>query len=108
VGVIIVFDLTSMESFNNIKCWIDECEMNMDAGYKTIILGNNSELPQNVPQKSINEISSKHHIDYFAVSATDRESIMEALHKLIAIMPKYTYKEKLDILEPSDNRSFCC
>lgn len=112
VGVIIVFDLTSVESFNNVSQWIQDCQINMDAGYKTIIVGNKSDLPQAVPQERINQLTRMYYMDYFAVSATNRESIMVALRKLISMVPKTTYKDRLDVIcnhtEVANRWNLCC
>ena len=89
-GILIIFDLTNKESFNNIQKWISKS----DNKIKIIIVGNKSDLVDNrtVTKEEIKLITKKY--KYVEVSALNGTGVDKAFDTLIqAIVEKKTDEE---------------
>jgi Ras-related protein Rab-6A len=70
-----IFDVTSRDSFKNLKNWIQIFEDNRPEGAATIILGNKIDLPRRVSQAEAKEQARKLGMSYFEVSARTAENL---------------------------------
>ncbi|MBD3194676.1 MAG: GTP-binding protein [Candidatus Lokiarchaeota archaeon] len=78
-GVLLVFDLTESESFNNIKNWYQDIKKNTPGRHKIIgfIIGNKSDLEnrRKVSHQSAVSLASQLNLEYIETSALTGENI---------------------------------
>ena len=83
-GVLLVYDLTNEESFNNLKSWVklikDECGKQM----QMLIVGNKSDLDeQRVVDKNIaNEYAKEEKLEYIETSSKTGDNVQKAITML--------------------------
>ena len=73
--VILVFDLSNMESFNHLTNWISIANNSCGKDIPFVLLGNKSDLEQYVPDIQINTFAKDHNYPYFAVSSKSGDSL---------------------------------
>lgn len=83
-GVVIVFDLTSSESFYSIPKWITNIKNNCNSTVEVILIGNKCDLRDDivVEQHEIDKMCEKYGIRYFETSATQLDSTSIAFNIL--------------------------
>jgi small GTP-binding protein len=72
---VFIFDVTSRDSFTNLKNWIKIFEDNRPEDAATIILGNKIDLPRRVSQAEAKEQARISDMPYFEVSAKTAENL---------------------------------
>ena len=72
---IIVFDLSNIQSFNNIKKWFNNIDYYCNKDITIKLIGNKCDQNINVNQRDINLLCRDYNIDYFEVSAKDNINI---------------------------------
>ncbi len=82
-GIILVYDITTKDSFETIDIWIQELN-NINNTKNIILLGNKVDLNINrvISKEDGIKLSKKINCDFFEVSAASNENINEALKKL--------------------------
>lgn len=102
-GVIIVFDLTRLETFNNVKNWMKDIERNIDdvSNVELLIVGNKADLvdKRQVSDQDINELRRTHTFRYIETSAKDDLNIDAAFEDLVSRAHErglYVYSSKDD------------
>ena len=79
-GIIFVFDLTSINSFNNLNYWMDLSNSKYKNNKLRILIGNKSDkLNKTVSMDKIKEFSKKNNINYFETSFITNTNITTAL-----------------------------
>jgi Ras-related protein Rab-1A len=124
-GIIIIFDITNRESFNNIRNWIYEIN-NYSENTCNILVGNKLDLidKREITYKEAKEFAAMHDLTYIEVSASNNiniHNIFDFLSKELmnqtetTIKIPNTYKKKIvdnhyvsltDIENPKNN--YCC
>lgn len=129
-GVVIVFDLTNIDSFNAIPMWLDSVYDGCKPESVIILVGNKSDLPEErvVTESQINTLVEEYGLKYFETSAKDQVSTAIAFNimaqdifikiKHLSILPtgvKLMYhsfdKKTIDINQPNNSRNRrikCC
>ena len=86
-GIIIVFDVTNLESFNSLKYWIQSIQNNIDLeknNIPAIIIGNKIDLPEREVKKDDGEKFAKEQkYEYFETSAKSGEGVSESIRFLV-------------------------
>jgi len=79
-GIILVFDCTDMESFNNVKQWLGEIDRYACENVNKLLVGNKTDLVQGrVVDKSVaNEFADSMSIPYIETSAKNATGVEEA------------------------------
>ena len=86
--VILVFDLTNKESFNNIDLWIDRIKNEDINNYIFIVVGNKSDLKKKIKitnEEIIKKIINLQLDGYFECSAKNNDSIQEIFFSVIKL-----------------------
>ena len=98
-GIILVFDVTSEESFNQITDWMDQIKNNVSKEeINLILIGNKCDLADRMVEKERGEeMAEKLKIKYFETSALTGQGINEAFEELA----KQIFKNK----NPNENIS---
>ena len=90
-AVIIVFDLTSMDSFLNVKHWIEEINNSTCESHKNlhlILVGTKSDLISKirVPRDNIKSLVNKFNIEYVETSAKSNTGITDIFVKICDLL----------------------
>ncbi len=84
-GIILAFDLSNAESFENLKYWIQSLNANLgeNTQIKKIIFGNKVDLKREVEKEVIDSFTKENNIPYFEGSAKDDINVSESIRTLI-------------------------
>lgn len=84
-GVIVVFDLTDENSFNNLKNWFGEVEKHCSENIPRLLIGNKSDLTQKrvVETRVAQEYAASLGIPYIETSAKDQLNVDESFLKMV-------------------------
>jgi len=99
-GVIVVYDVTSGESFANVKRWLHEIEQNCDV-VNRILVGNKNDDPDRkvVLTEDARRFSDQMGIQLFETSAKDNLNVEEMFRAITELVLKH----KKDQKERTDN-----
>ncbi len=87
-GILIVFDLTNKESFNNIQNWIKEVTTYTGQDVIILCLGNKNDLKKEIDKNTIDEFKKKTKLEIINVSAKTGEGIEESFKHIIELLIK--------------------
>ena len=94
-GIILLYDVTSRESFQNIKQWIKDINNNITMKPFLILVGNKIDLERKVTQQEGEELAQKYNVLYFETSAATGKGIEETFQALVEnIMRNYDERKK--------------
>jgi len=99
-GILLVFDVTDINSFLKVRTWLEEIKKNAPDGTAVVLVGNKSDMDSKrmVDQKEAAAFAQKHSIPYLETSAKEGTGIKEAFETLAS--------DCLTVLinRPADNR----
>lgn len=103
-GVLIIFDLANIDSFNNINRWVNEYKMNSDSNSIMVLVGNKCDLiDQRVISKEMAETKAKQlSLAYFETSAKDNINVDLAF---ISLLEEITHKYQVILTEEKSENS---
>ena len=87
-GILIVFDVTKKESFENIQNWINEVTVYTGKDVIMICLGNKNDLKKYIDNKEINEFKKKTGLEIINVSAKTGDGVEDAFKHIIELLIK--------------------
>ncbi|CAM4892538.1 unnamed protein product [Rotaria socialis] len=104
-AVIIVFDVTKAESFDNLKMWLEELNQHLDQSVKKILVGNKYDLIYDrvVGRETAQKFADSLNIPYVETSAKGSMNVEEAFNILltqIMSIPEAASSEKTAQQEP--------
>ena len=106
-GIIIVYDITNSESFEDLNYWLDSVKNNINSKFEDfpiIIIGNKIDSEEREVQFNEAELFAKsHNYPYFETSAKTGENIEEAFNYLIMQIIKSKNNINEDKNENNDN-----
>ena len=102
-GLLIVFDLTNKDSFQNIKDWINAAE-DYNPNLKKILIGNKLDLEdeRKVNNEALINFANNKNIKFFETSAKDGTNIEEAFQALVDLL--FGNKTEQEIIEEYGNQ----
>ena len=85
-GIIIVYDITDMESFNNVKTWLQEIEKFASDNVNKLLVGNKSDLTaqRQVDTQVAKEFADSLGIPFLETSAKTSTNVEQAFNKMTA------------------------
>lgn len=89
MGFIVMFDITSEQSFLNIRPWIDQLKLHSFCENPDIVLcGNKADLESKraVPWNKANSEANKYGIPYFETSAATGVNVNKAIETLLELV----------------------
>ncbi|KAH0790257.1 small GTP-binding protein [Histomonas meleagridis] len=118
-GLILVFDLTSKGSFEEIDIYmdmfLDVCKVDMKQNAPVLLLGNKADLPKvEISDDAIERWKSKNNVElYYPVSAKTGQNIEVAIEELVKqiIIPKNKPEEppiQISLTVEDGNKKQCC
>ncbi|CEM12832.1 unnamed protein product [Vitrella brassicaformis CCMP3155] len=77
MGVILTYDITSMETFNNIRYWMKNLEDYADKNVQKVLIGNKCDLEgdRQVPTQRGRDLAAEYHIPFFETSAKSNSNV---------------------------------
>ena len=93
-GILVVFDITDRESFNNVTNWLNEIKKNAGVNVVKILIGNKSDLESNrkVSIEEAKKMAESQGMVYLETSAKNRinvdESFMELTKSIYEQLPE--------------------
>ena len=94
-GILIVFDLTNPESFNNIENWINEVTVFTGKDVIIMCLGNKSDLKKEINKNTIDEFKKKTKLEIINVSAKTGDGVEDAFKHIIELLIKKNNDKKI-------------
>ena len=93
--VLFIFDLSVKLSFENMQEWINTFNNNNNGKYvkKKYLIGNKSDLGQEIEQKLIDEFAKKNELPYCAISAKSGNQIYEIFEIIANDLVEYEEKK---------------
>ena len=95
-GILIVFDVTKKESFENIQNWINEVTVYTGNDVVIICLGNKNDLKKEIDKKEIIDFKKNTNLEILNVSAKTGEGVEEAFKHIIELLIKKKMENKDD------------
>ena len=101
-GILVGFDLTDLDSFNQVNYWIEQIEANNSKDYpiSLLLFGNKCDIKENIAVKDtdIESLKNKYNLEFFATSAKDGTNVQNAFEFLIKkILKTRKYLEKIGL-----------
>ena len=87
-GAIVVFSLTSQDSFNNVAQWIQDIKEVARSDVVTILIGNKSDLvdERKVSREEAEKFAKEHGMEYYETSAKTGEGIIDAVNGCVKLI----------------------
>ena len=85
-GMIMVYDVSRKETFLNLENWYKEAIENIGQTVPGIILGNKSDLDNNVSKELFGSVVSKFGYNHYYVSAKTGESVVDSFKEICKII----------------------
>ncbi|XP_037090760.1 ras-related protein Rab-8A-like [Pollicipes pollicipes] len=82
MGILLVYDITSDKSFDNIKNWIRNIEEHASADVEKMILGNKTPLRRQVSRERGEQLANEYGIKFLETSAKSSINVEEAFFTL--------------------------
>lgn len=88
LGALLIFDLTSYESFEHLPQWIEEIRANIKNEIPLLLVGNKSDLidERKVSFEEINDFTNKFNLYYMETSAKTGEGVGDCFYILACLM----------------------
>lgn len=88
LGAVIMFDLTSKNSFENLPLWIKEIKSNLEDEIPLLLVGNKCDLVDQraISTRDIVYLTQMHDLEYMQISAKTGKNVEEVLPTLVKLM----------------------
>lgn len=105
-GALLVFDLTNVESLQNLTHWITDLYDYKTCLIKTVLVGNKSDKePRTVTEAHISEFAKQHNIQYYEVSAQTGDGVRSTFRGCAeSILETLVEINEQHLLVPNENR----
>lgn len=113
-AIIITFDLTSRESFDNISYWITQANNNSEPNCFKAIVGTKSDLTdkRTVKREECEDVAQQYNCRYFETSALSDENVSEMFVEIAKETKKHAKKHNKEKAvkteEPKAEEQSCC
>lgn len=119
-GIIIVYDITDQESFNNVKQWLSEIDRYASDNVNKLLVGNKSDLTSQraVPYETAKAFADEVGIPFLEASAKDATNVEQAfltmtseIKSRMASQPALGGNKPTTVQmrgQPLDQKSNCC
>ena len=124
-GLLLIFDLTDIDSFKSLNNWLMEIERNANKNIIKVLIGNKCDLKEQrkVTEQQINEFAEINGMKYLETSAKNNINVIDAfstLGKELIISSqddqigqyketkKIVLNDKMDLNKNNNNNNRCC
>lgn len=83
-GIILVYDVSNLETFDNLKYWLQSINLNLGekSEIRKIIIGNKIDLPREVKKEDAEGFAEANNVNYFETSAKNNCGISDSVRYL--------------------------
>lgn len=81
-GIVMVYDVTDLTTFANIKQWNDEIDIKAQPMVNKLLIGNKCDLPSKVDTNAVKEYAASLNVPFLQTSARDATNVHEAFQVL--------------------------
>jgi Ras-related protein Rab-1A len=117
-GIMVVFDITNKESFENIPMWCEEIKKYASGSVKKILIGNKSDFEsrRQIAYSEAKELADSLSMDYIETSAKTALNVEKAFYDLAILLQNNMVvnnnKTEINVVKPVDldkslNKSNC-
>eukprot|EP00117_Sycon_ciliatum_P047113 scpid85480/ scgid3193/ Ras-related protein Rab-15 len=87
-GIFLVYDITDVTSFHNVRRWMDSISEKADRDVRTMIIANKYDLARLrvVSRKEGERLATEYGVPYVEASAMEGINVQEAVHKLCRLL----------------------
>ena len=109
-AIIIVFDVSDAESFEEAKDWYFETKGNMAGKIAWFLVANKCDLKSNVDQEKVDEFANQNELHYLETSAKTGQNIEELFINVASCVKELTLEtDSVDLEAQSEtNNKKCC
>lgn len=113
-AVVIVFDLTSHESFKSVESWVDEIKRYSPMSTQTVLVGNKSDCHETreVSREEAEGLAESMSCSYLETSALEADGVFEpfrlAASSVIEVGVEEPTEGGVDISKPAASSFRCC
>ena len=95
-GILVVYDITNKESFENLSSWLIEIEKNGNKNVYKFLIGNKNDLEDQrvITKEQGDEFASINGMDFFETSTKTAYQVQEAFEQLTRDIIKIVSKDK--------------
>jgi small GTP-binding protein len=106
-GAIVIFDLTSRDSFDNIAQWLQDIRDVARADVVAVLIGNKSDLmdERNVTKEEAEAFAKANSMQYFETSAKSGSNVSNAVEGVVKIIEKNVNSGAYQADRPPDQTS---
>ena len=124
VGAILVYDITNLESFDDLTAWLSDFQNLASPNAYILLVGNKIDLENSrqVGAQQVKDFADRHHLETLETSALSGKNIQEAFTRLafevtarvnsgqitISQMQNRATQPTLFVTEPSKRNKSCC
>lgn len=115
-GIIIVYDVTDLDSFNNVRQWLSEIERYGSESVRKLLVGNKADMQQKkvVTEQMAKDLGSELNIQVLETSAKEKTNVHEAFERMAREIkencapPQENNKKNVDIKPGATISKGCC
>ena len=84
MGIVLMYDVTREDSFNNVSSWIKQIEQHAKSDVEKILIGNKADLKEmrQISTEQGQDLATQFNMQFFETSAKDGTNIAAAFEKL--------------------------
>ena len=102
-GILVVFDISRRDTFNQTRMWIDSIKEASSDSIDVILIGNKCDLERAVKKEEAEELAAQYKVRYFETSAKDNTNVEEAFMYLATLA--YRRRNSGNIQKPTKSES---
>lgn len=117
VGVLLVYDITSVDSFNDLLRWLNDIQSLCTPNAYVLLVGNKSDLEESrrVSINQVDQFSSSNHLEAILTSAQSGDNVKNAFEKLASELYNRSISGQFSLpddkppeLVTNNDSSYCC
>jgi small GTP-binding protein len=85
-GILLVYDVTSIESFNQTRQWMQSIQENMLDPVAVIFVGNKCDAERTVSKEEAQDLANEFNVEYFETSAKTGEGVDQTFVRLAKLI----------------------
>ena len=99
VCALVVYDISSRDSFNNVSTWIEDCRNNSSEKIFMVLIGNKSDLAdkRQVSTEEGRELAEKYEMKFYETSAKTGENVNDIFYNAVNEIAKKIDQNYYDI-----------
>jgi Ras-related protein Rab-5C len=106
IAALVVYDVTSADSFEKSKMWLKELNEKAPANIQITLVGNKIDLDQRMVSRDLaDSVAKQHSLPYFEVSAKENIGIDDMFRSIAKSLPQTTHDKKVQLQTISKQES---